>query len=112
MAEIVTTIIFGSFGIFALASYFTRRWVEKKIERAENAARERREQARARYRLNDTYMHCVGRVLFWLVHGAKKSDPTHAYYNGELQSAFDSLVRCENDLKELDRQQLAEINEE
>lgn len=104
--------VLGSGGAFGVAVYFARRWVEKRLEQAEKGAETRRSDAAKRYELNDEYEHARGRLLFWIVHGLKKFDPDREYFNGELQKAFEDMEACEKRLKELDRRQLARLNED
>lgn len=102
--------VLGSTGICTLVMKFM-------VESALKEAREKRElethRRQERYKLEDEYRHDIGRCLFWLWHGAKEfeRDQAKGYWNGELESAIAAMNATEKKQKELDQQQLAELNE-
>lgn len=88
-------------------------WVKSTLDRLQHNRDAELERRRDRYAVEDEYEHAVGRVLFWLHHGVKAYEHAeqHGYWNGELQKAIDTLEKVETRKKELDREQLAEVNE-
>ena len=108
----LTTVISAllSTGIASLVLRFS-------VEGALKEARERKEQEvhrrQERYKIEDEYTHDVGRCIFWLWHGAKAFEAENGkrYWNGELEQAVERMNRTEQRRKELDQQQLAEVNE-
>jgi hypothetical protein len=87
--------------------------VENALKEAQAKRKHDREQSEKRYKLDDEWQHNVGRVVFWLHHGVKSYEQAEAkgYWNGELQEAVAEMSATEAKKKELDREQLAEVNE-
>lgn len=106
--------VLGSSGVFGLCMHFLKCWTERKFEAAEHEAKQHRQNQHDRYMVDDEYNHAIGRFVFWTQYGAKKleEETGKTYWNGELQAAYDAVKRAEIKKKELDRRQLASVNEE
>lgn len=107
-ATVVSTIL--SSGIVTIVMKFL---VESALKEAQDKRKHDRERSEKRYKLEDEWQHDVGRVLFWLHHGVKTFEKAEdkGYWNGELQAAVDRMNKTESEIKELDREQLAEVND-
>lgn len=112
--EIVLAAVFGSGGLFGLTVFLFKRWLEKKLEQAETSAQKHKEEQQERYIVNDEYQHAVGRFLFWTAEGIRNFEEVSgtSYWNGNLQKAYENVEEAEAKRKELDRRQLASVNEE
>lgn len=97
--EWIIPAVFGSGGILGLLWYFTRLYIEKRLMQAEARAQRHRQIEIERYKLDDEFEHALGRVLFWLVHGVKRFDTGHQFFNGELQESFEKLLKVEENIK-------------
>ena len=98
----------------ALTAAIFQWWVKNTLDRVQAHRDAEAKRRRERYAVEDEYDHCVGRVLFWLKHGAQKYEQVgqKGYWNGELEKAFENLEAVEAKKKEIVREQLAEINTE
>jgi hypothetical protein len=105
----VITSVLASTGIVTLIVKFM---IESALKKAQDKKKLEQEWRETRYKLDDEWEHEIGRVLFWIHHGIKlheKAEP-HEYWNGELQKAMDDMKETEERKKDLNREQLAEIN--
>lgn len=112
-ADIIACAISAVAGSALTATIF-QWWVKNTLDRVQAHRDAELKRRRERYAIEDEYDHCVGRVLFWLKHGAQKHEQgdQRGYWNGELEKAFGALEDAEAKKKEIDREQLAEINTE
>lgn len=111
MLEILRSIgaaLFGG-GITALVFQW---WVKSALERAQRKRDEDAEQRRQRYAVQDEYQHALGRTIFWIIHGLEQYERAEGkhYWNGDLHKAYTALESAEAKAKELDREQLADLN--
>ena len=104
---IVLAAFLGGSGIAGILFYFARRSLEKKLEEAEKKSAARRAMKIKRFQNEDEWQHANGRVIFWLYNQAMGSDS-----RDHLKDAFDELQHVEAQKKELDRQALAELEQE
>lgn len=108
--ELISAILLalvGSGGILGLAMTYLRRYIDRRLDADEEEARRRLEHKRRRQQVDDQLHHAYGRCLFWLNHAVTKPPP-----NGELAEAMSQLTRAEEAKKKLDREILAEYEEE
>lgn len=117
MDTIITAIVcgvLGSGGVFGIFIHLFKCWIEKKIQVAELEVKQHRQNQHDRYVVADEYNHAIGRFVFWAQFGAKKleEETGKTYWNGELQAAYEAVKEAELKKKELDRKQLASVNEE
>lgn len=106
----VVASVLASTGIAAAVMKFL---VESALKEAQEKKKQEQERRERRYKLDDELQHNISRALFWIHHGIKaheKAEP-HCYWNGELQKAMDEMGDTEKRKKNLDREQLAEVNE-
>lgn len=106
----VVTSVLASTGIATVVMKFL---VESALKEAQEKKKQEQERRERRYKLDDELQHNISRALFWIHHGIKaheKAEP-HCYWNGELQKAMDEMGDTEKRKKNLDREQLAEVNE-
>ena len=116
MPEIMNIIIsavisvVASTGILALVLKW---WVDNALNEAKEKRERETKNRRERYRLEDQYRHATGRALFWLGFGAKAFEKAEdrGYWDGDFNKSLEALDEVEKKIKELDQQQLAEINE-
>lgn len=100
-------------GANGLLFMLLKRWIERKLSDAESRAERRKQEQQERFVVEDEYKHAVGRFLFWAAHGVEEfeRDTGKSYWNGDLQTAYEAVKRAEEKKKELDRRQLANLNE-
>lgn len=113
LADIIKCAISAVMGSALTATIF-QWWVKNTLDRVQAKRDAELKRRRERYAIEDKHDHCVGRVLFWLKHGAQKYEQENhnGFWNGELEKSFQSLEAVEDEIKEIDREQLAEINTE
>lgn len=95
------------------ASIILKFFLESALKEALEKKKQEQERRERRYKLDTELQHDIGRVIFWLYHGIRaheKAEP-HGYWNGELQKAVDEMFETEKQEKDLDREQLAEVND-
>ena len=97
----------GGSGVVGLAMTYLRRYIDRKLEAGEEEAARRLEHRKRRQQVEDQLHHAYGRCIFWLNHAVTKPPP-----NGELEEAMENLQRAEEAKKNLDREILAEYEEE
>lgn len=78
---------------------------KKKI--AEEKIREEKNHEIERLALQNDLRRANGRVLFWIIHGIKKLDTEHVYFNGELQDNFQKFKAIEDSMEALDNNVIA-----
>lgn len=111
--EAILTVIASVLSSAGIATVIMKFIVENALKEARDRKKVEQERREERYKLDDEWQHNVGRVLFWTHHGIKqheKSEPK-AYWNGDLQKAMDEMQATEKKKKNLDRTQLAEVND-
>ena len=106
LAAVVLALVGGS-GVVGLAMTYLRRYIDRKLEAGEEEAARRLERRKRRQQVEDQLHHAYGRCLFWLNHAVTKPPP-----NGELAEAMENLQKAEEAKKNLDREILAEYEEE
>lgn len=106
LAAVVLALVGGS-GVVGLAMTYLRRYIDRKLEAGEKEAARRLDHRKRRQQVEDQLHHAYGRCLFWLNHAVTKPPP-----NGELAEAMENLQRAEEAKKNLDREILAEYEEE
>ena len=97
----------GGSGIAGLFFYFLKRYIEKKLQKVEDDADSRLRTRIARMKIDDELHHAYGRLFFWLY----KAVITQKH-NGELEKAFLTLQGVEEKKKDLDRQIIAQAENE
>ena len=97
----------GGSGVVGLAMTYLRRYIDRKLEAGEEEAARRLEHRKRRQQVEDQLHHAYGRCIFWLNHAVTKPPP-----NGDLEEAMENLQRAEEAKKNLDREILAEYEEE
>lgn len=112
MSVIISAVIsvIASTGILALVAKW---WVESALNEAKQKRERETERRRERYRLEDQYRHATGRALFWLGFGARAFEKAEQrnFWDGDMEKSLEALDEAERKIKELDQQQLAEVNE-
>lgn len=106
LAAVVMALVGGS-GVVGLAMTYLRRYIDRKLEAGEAEAALRLKHRKRRQQVDDQLHHAYGRCLFWLNHAVTKPPP-----NGELAAAMEELTKAEEAKKNLDREILAEYEEE
>lgn len=110
--------IVGGSGLGCLMSIYLRHFLEKRLNAKELAEQERRERREAeerrrreirtrRLQIEDELHHAYGRLFFWL-HRAVVT----GQHNGELEAAMKTLQEVEGKKKDLDREILAESEQD
>lgn len=105
-AAVVLALAGGS-GVVGLAMTYLRRYIDRKLEAGEEEAARRLDHRKRRQQVEDQLHHAYGRCLFWLNHAVTKPPP-----NGELAEAMENLQKAEEAKKKLDREILADYEEE
>lgn len=105
-AAVVLALAGGS-GVVGLAMTYLRRYIDRKLEAGEEEAARRLDHRKRRQQVEDQLHHAYGRCIFWLNHAVTKPPP-----NGELAEAMENLQRAEEAKKNLDREILAEYEED
>lgn len=112
MSEAVSIVVsvIASTGIATVIMKFL---VESALKEAQNKHKKEQERREERYKLDDELQHHISRVLFWIYHGIKKHEKEEQkeYWNGDLETAMNSLNETEQKIKDLDREILADWNE-
>ena len=93
----------GSGGVVGIFFYFFRRYIERRLQKSEQAAEQRRLEKLKRLEIEDEIQHAQGRMFFWLYKAIVTGE-----HNGDLEEAFDSLQAAEEKQKQLDRKILAQ----
>ena len=106
LAAVILALAGGS-GVVGLAMTYLRRYIDRKLEAGEEEAARRLAHRKRRQQVEDQLHHAYGRCLFWLNHAVTKPPP-----NGELAEAMENLQKAEEAKKKLDREILAEYEEE
>lgn len=97
-------ILLGTGGLFGLLVYFFRRYIERRLDKAEKDSKKRRENRVRRMQVEDEVNHCHGQMLFWLYRFVVTGER-----NGELDNAYERLQEAEQKKKDLDRSILADV---
>jgi len=106
ISAVVSGIIGGS-GIAGLFFHFLKRYIERKLQKAEADADSRLQIRIKRMTIDDELQHAYGRLFFWLYKAVVTQN-----HNGELEKAFEALQEVEQKKKDLDRQIIAEAENE
>lgn len=106
LAAVAMALVGGS-GVVGLAMTYLRRYIDRKLEAGEEEAARRLAHRKRRQQVEDQLHHAYGRCLFWLNHAVTKPPA-----NGELAQAMDKLTQAEEAKKKLDREIVAEYEEE
>lgn len=106
LAAVVMALVGGS-GMVGLVMHYLKRYIDSKLEAGEEEAARRLVHRKRRQQVDDQLHHAYGRCLFWLNHAVTKPPP-----NGELAEAMENLQKAEEAKKKLDREILAEYEEE
>lgn len=83
--------------------YYIRRYIDKKLVKAEAKQQERLLVRKRRSEAEQKRRRAEGRLLFWLHHAVTKPPP-----NGELEDAWRDYQEAEEAQKEIERAILAE----
>lgn len=94
--------IIGGGGIAGLFFHFLKRYIERKLKKAEDDADSRLQTRIKRMTIDDELQHSYGRLFFWLYKAIITGK-----HNGELEKAFETLQTVEQKKKDLDRQIIA-----
>lgn len=100
---VVFTSVMGSGGLVGLGFWLLKKYIDAKMQKAEEEEKHRREMKARRMEIDDELHHCYGRLFFWINHHLTRGTPP----NGELKDAFEHLQRAEAAKKQLDREILA-----
>ena len=106
MSALVGAVVGGS-GLVGLLFFFLRRYIEQKLGAVEAVNRNRLAIRRRRLQIDDELNHAYGRLFFWM-HRAI----VQGHHNGELEAAFRALEEAEAKKKDLDREIIAEMEQE
>lgn len=87
---------------------YMRRFIDKKLDARDAETEERREQRLRKLKIEDAMEHATGRLFFYL----HKAIVT-GQHNGDLEEAWATYKKVEEEKKELDREILVkfELNE-
>lgn len=83
--------------------YYIRRYIDKKLVKAEAKQQERLLVRKRRSEAEQRRRRAEGRLLFWMHHALVKPPP-----NGELEAAWEDYQEAEEAQKEIERAILAE----
>lgn len=97
----------GGSGLCGLLFFFLRRYIEKKLGGVEEEEQKRRAARIRRTQIEDELHHAYGRLFFWLYRAVITGN-----HNGELDDAFQDLQNIEQHKKKLDREIIAEREQE
>lgn len=106
---IVITAVLGSGGVIGLLFWYLRSYIEKKLHEEEQKRDGRQEMRMRRLKIDDELQHAYGRCFFWL-HKAITTEQQDN--NKELEKAMNKLKEVEDKKKELDREIIAENEQE
>lgn len=119
LPAIVGAIVGAIFGASGLLFFPLKRYMEKKLEKAENEASERNKYQRELYMVSGEERSATNKYLFWTKEavvqvlkecacGKDRGD----YFVSHLNEAAEELGAKETKRKEIERQQLADFNME
>ncbi len=97
----------GGSGLVGLLFFFLRQYIDKRIQAAEKEEAKRKETRKKRLKIDDELQHAYGRMFFWLYRAI-----TTGQHNGELEAAFQRLQEAEQKKKDLDREILADCEQD
>lgn len=103
--EVVTIIIssvLGGAGVVGLVFAFIRGYIERKINKANAHAEEKRQRAIRKKIIDEEWEQAVGRLLFWVVRSIETGS-----HNGELHEAHERFKEVEQKSKDYDREVIA-----
>jgi ATP/ADP translocase len=114
---IIGAIIGSIFGASGLLFFPLKRFMEKRLEKAEKDANERIESQKKMFLITSEERSATSRYLFWLkealviildncVCSTDKGD----YWKQHIEEAAEELIAVEKKRKEFEREQLADIN--
>lgn len=104
--KMILSALIGGSGICGIIFLFIRHYIEKMLD-ARDAKQAREDEIRKKRRkVNDKIQHATGRVLFWVVKAIETGE-----HNGDLKNSFHDLQTAEEEAKELDREILAQYEE-
>jgi len=99
--------VVGGSGIASLFFHFLKRYIEKKLQKAEDDADGRLQIRIKRMTIDDELQHAYGRLFFWLYKAVVTQN-----HNGDLENAFKTLQEVEQKKKDLDRSIIAQVENE
>lgn len=104
--SIIGAVVGGS-GLVGLLFYFLRRYIEQRLKTVEDDEDKRKAVRVRRMQIEDELHHAYGRVFFWMYRAIDTGS-----HNGELKSAFEKLQEVEAKKKALDREIIAESEQD
>lgn len=109
IVEFIKTIIINGV-LLTICTFYVRFFLEKKAKEAEEKSKIQRERAFKRYMIDDEMAEAQNAVHTCVVKGLQKWDKDHVYFNGDLQENFHWLKEVAEAKKNLEREELAKIN--
>jgi hypothetical protein len=108
--EITGTIaiaVIGSGGVVGLFFYFIRRYIEKKLNTAEELKAQEKKERQERRKVTMKLQYANGRLLFWMHRAIVKGE-----HNGELEDAFSEYQKAEAEQKAIEQEIVSRNNED
>lgn len=96
--SIILSAFIGGSGFAGILMWLLRRYIEKRLEKAEIASVQRRKRRILAAEIEDELQHAYGRMFFWIYHWAKTGRKS-----AEFDIAFSALEAAEKKKKEFDR---------
>ena len=125
LGEVWKYIVGGGLGVLIISTLASR-WLNKKLNAAEEKSRKREEEIKRReeyatreYLLLEKHRKALGSVLFWLVRGLRalqkdmqEAEPGKSYWNGELDGCLDKLKAAETEMEQLKNEQIGDLRKD